>query len=98
MTSKEKMQKEGITQIVDEAAICTNSIDFIHGKKGTEFLHFVLPNFYTTFRQEDMLLLLLKDRVYKVLVVRMVYKGDCCEIRTLIKQERGREGIDALGR
>jgi len=96
MTYKEKMQSQNISQIIDEAAMCSGSIDYIHGNK-LELIVFALPAMYATFYQEDMLLLLIRNIVYRVLVVRIEFKGDCCIVRCLIKDERAREKTDALG-
>lgn len=96
MTSR---QREGIMQTFGEGALIVNSLQFAAdgGIYGGKIVKFAVLDVYAAFKQEDIIELAIKETTYKVLVMKIEHKGDCCVVRGLIKSEAAKGGQDALG-
>ncbi len=85
MINKHK-KKDGVITVLAENII-SDSVVF-NLESNPRLMKFAVKDFYTTFKQEDMVMFRKGNNEYKVLVLAINHRVDTCFVRGLIKEDR----------
>jgi len=85
MTNRQK--KDKIIQLLKEENIVPGSIAF-NVDNNPRVMRFAIKDFYTTFKQEDLVRFRYGKNEYDVLVLTIRHEVDTCFVRGLIKVDR----------
>lgn len=86
MKKHQKKRKE-IIQLIKPEDVINGSVEF-SVDSNPRLMRFATVAFYSVFEQEDIVDVPVGTRVYRVLVLSRIQRGDQCFARGLIKEQR----------